>query len=87
MLFRSNQRGIVRDMITLALDHGEPEGDKTVLTAKTCRQLIEDLKRTQKKLEHVAKKGGITVVSEGDKVITAYRANSFRVTRAKKIKG
>ena len=84
---RMNQRGITGDMIDLALDHGEPDGDKTILSAKTCRQLIEELKQTQKKLEHAMKKGGITIVSDGDTLITTYRANSFCATKSRKVRG
>ena len=84
---RMNQRGITGDMVDLALDHGEPDGDKTILSAKTCRQLIGELKRTQKKLEHAMKKGGITIVSDGDTLVTTYRANSFCATKARKVRG
>ncbi|MGR3321404.1 MAG: hypothetical protein ACU0DK_05695 [Pseudooceanicola sp.] len=84
---RMNQRGITGEMVALALDHGEPDGDKTVLSAKVCRQLIEELKQKQKRLEHALKKGGITVVSDGDALITIYRANSFSTSKAKKSRG
>lgn len=84
---RMNQRGITGEMLALALDYGEPDGDKMVLSTKTCRQLIEELKREQKKLEHAIKKGGITVVSAGETVITTYRADSFSASNAKKVRG
>ena len=84
---RMNQRGITGDMIELVMEHGEPDGDKTVLTAKACRLKIEALKQLQKKLEHASKKGGLTVVSCGDTVITTYRADSFSASVAKKSRG
>ena len=84
---RMNQRGITGDMIELVLEFGEPEGDKTVLTEKACRLTIEALKRLQKKLEHASKKGGLTVVSQGDALITTYRTNSFSMSAKKGIKG
>jgi hypothetical protein len=84
---RMNQRGITAEMIDLVMDYGEPEGDKVTLSAKACRKTIEALKQTQKKLEHAIKKGGLTVVTCGDTVITTYRANSFSVGAAKRSRG
>ena len=84
---RMNQRGITATMIDLVMSYGEPEGDKTILSAKTCREMIEELKQTQKKLEHAIKKGGLTVVSCDDTVITAYRANNFSAPAARKSRG
>lgn len=81
---RMNQRGITGDMIDLVMTFGEPDGEKTVLTEKACRLTIDTLKKLQKKLEHASKKGGLTVVTSGDTLITAYRANSFSVSAAKK---
>lgn len=81
---RMNQRAINGDMVDLALAYGDPDGDRVVLSVKTCRDLIDDLKREQKKLEHAIKKGGITVVSEDDAIITVFRANSFSLSKAKK---
>lgn len=84
---RMNQRGITGDMIELVMEYGESDGDKTVLTAKDCRLTIAALKQLQKKLEHASKKGGLTVVSCGDTVITTYRADSFSSTAARKSRG
>lgn len=84
---RMNQRGITATMLDLVMDYGEPEGDKTILSAKTCRLAIEELKQVQKKLEHALKKGGLTVVVGGNMVITTYRANSFSTAAASKSRG
>lgn len=86
-VIRMNQRGITSAMIDLVMNYGEPEGDKTILSAKTCRKAIDELKQTQKKLEHAIKKGGLTVVSCDDTVITTYRTNSFSSNAAKKSRG
>lgn len=83
---RMNQRGIAGNMVALALDFGEIDGDKTVLSPKVCREMIEELKRKQKQFEHALKKGGITVVSDGEAVITTYRSNSFSVSKSKKVR-
>lgn len=84
---RMNQRGITATMLDLVMDYGEPEGDKTILSAKTCRLAIDELKQIQKKLEHALKKGGLTVVMGGNTVITTYRANSFSPTVGNKSRG
>jgi len=59
---------------------------------RTCFFLVRPdasaLKQLQKKLEHASRKGGLTVVmSEDDRVITAYRANSFSASALKKSRG
>jgi len=84
---RMNQRGITGEMLALAMDYGETDGEKTILSAKACRQLIEELKQMQKKLEHAHKKGGITVVNVDGTVITTYRASSFSAAQVKKVRG
>lgn len=84
---RMNQRGINKKHLGLVLEHGEPDGDKVVLSAKAARQRAEVLRQELKALEAVAKKGGVTVVIDGDHLITTYRTNSFSVPIAKKIKG
>ncbi|WP_319566887.1 hypothetical protein [Cohaesibacter marisflavi] len=81
---RMNQRGINKDMIHLAMDYGECKGDKQVLSRSACRDRIIELKRQVKQLEHAEKKGGITVVTVGDQLITAYRTNSFSPKKSHK---
>ena len=81
---RMNQRAINGEMIDLAMTYGDADGDRVILSIKTCRALIDDLKRQQRKLGHAIKKGGITVVNEADAVITVFRANSFMVSKLKK---
>lgn len=74
-------------MLDLVMDYGEPEGDKTILSAKACRLAIEERKQLQKKLEHALKKDGLTVVMGGNAVITTHRANSFSTAAANKSRG
>lgn len=81
---RMNQRGITKELINLALEYGEPEGDKTILGRKQCHQLMLNLQREMKALQKVMSKGGITVVSVGEELITAYRTDSFSSAAAKK---
>ena len=77
-----SQRGIKGEMIELALEHGEIDGDRYVLSRKIIHQLIEEMKHEQKLLEHAAKKGGITVATEGDVLVTTFRANSYSAAKA-----
>lgn len=84
---RMNQRGINKKHLGLVMEHGEPEGDKMVLTAKAARERMLALRQEMKSLESVAKKGGITIVIDNNCLLTTYRANSFRVGAAKKVRG
>lgn len=84
---RMNQRGITGEMIELVMSFGEPDGDRTVLNARNCNQAIEALKQVQKKLEHASKKGGLTVVTDGDTLITAYRFTGSSTSAARKSRG
>ena len=84
---RMNQRGITRNQLDLVLEHGEPEGDKLVLSAKSARERMAALKQEMKRLEAVANKGGISVVMDGEAVITTYRTGSFVASTRKKVRG
>jgi len=81
---RMNQRGINRELINLALEYGEPRGDKTVLGRKECQEAMQQLRHDLKALERALSKGGITVVSDGDALITTYRSDSFSSSLAVK---
>jgi hypothetical protein len=81
-----NHRAITQNMVDLAMEYGEIDGDKIVLNSKACRQAIAGLKAAQKKLEHADKKGGITLVCDEGFLITTYRANSFSATCGKKVR-
>ena len=81
---RMNQRGINKELINVALEYGEPKGDKTVLGRKECQQAMEQLRRELKVLERAMRKGGVTVVSDGENLITTYRTNGFLSPAAKK---
>lgn len=84
---RMNQRGINKRHLGLVLEHGEPDGDKLILSAKAARHRAEALRQELKNLEAVAKKGGVTIVVADDRLITTYRTNSFSLAAAKKVRG
>lgn len=81
---RMNQRGINKELINLALEYGEPKGDKTVLGRKECYEAMQQLRREMKALERALSKGGITLVSDGEALITTYRTGSFSSAAVRK---
>lgn len=80
---RMNQRGIRKDLVELALDLGEIEGDRYVLTEKIIDAELRETRRRMKALTDARKKGGVVVVAEGEALITTYRANSFNANLSK----
>jgi len=81
---RMNQRGINKQMVDLALEHGVFDGDKIVLRRKDCDEVAAALRQTLKLLERAKCKGGITVVVAGDCQITTYNTGSFARPASKK---
>ena len=80
---RMNQRGIRRDLVDLAVNLGEIEGDRYVLTPKIIDQEMSGLHQKLRLLSEARKKGGVVVVTEGAALITTYRANSFNAKLSK----
>ena len=74
---RMNQRGIRKELVSLALDLGRIEGDRYVLDTKTIRAEMCELRRKLKFLDDAERKGGVVVVAAGESLITTYRADSF----------
>lgn len=69
---RMSQRGISKDMIELVLAHGIPDRDKYVLGHKAARLLLEKFQETERVLKKIIDKGGVTVVAEGESLVTTY---------------
>lgn len=82
---RMNQRGIRKELVSLALDLGRIEGDRYVLDTKTTRAEMYELRRKLKFLDDAERKGGVVVVAAGDSLVTTYRADSFCRPGAKTI--
>jgi hypothetical protein len=74
---RMNQRGIRKELVSLAIDLGRIEGDRYVLDTKTIRAEMYELRRKLKFLDDAERKGGVVVVTAGDSLVTTYRADSF----------
>ena len=81
---RMNQRGINKELINVALEYGELRGDKTVLGRKECYEAMQQLRRELKVLDRAMSKGGITVVFDGEALITTYRTDSFSSAASRK---
>lgn len=71
---RMNRRGIRKD---LALDPGDVDSDRYVLTSKIIDMEMPDLQRKMHLLDEACRKGGLAVVAAETTLITAYRTNSF----------
>lgn len=80
---RMNQRGIRKDLVELALNLGEIEGDRYILTEKIIDAELQEIRRRTKALTEARKKGGVVVVADGEALLTTYRANSFNVKLSK----
>lgn len=83
MTARMNQRAIRKCLVDLALDLGDVDGDRYVLSPKTIDREILTLQQRVKLLAEARKKGGIVVVADGGTAITTYRLNSFQHIKAK----
>lgn len=73
---RLSQRGITKQMVAMALDHGVIDGDKYVLGRKEALQRVNELDRERRELMKILDKGGVSIVVVGESVITAYNRNS-----------
>lgn len=77
---RMRQRAIPADMVHDIIEHGEwnGRGDRVCVSRKTLEDRIKETRRTLKHLETLQRRGGGTVVLEGEDVITVY-ANTKRL--------
>lgn len=80
---RMGQRGIGKQLVDLALEYGQPDGDRFVLSQRDIRAQMDACRQELKALERAYKKGGITVVATGETLITAFRTNSYKRTLRK----
>ncbi len=72
---RMPQRGISKRMVELVLDYGTLEGQgKYVLRQKDVARIVADLRYLMKIID----KGGVTVVADGEVLITAYTCELHR---------
>lgn len=83
MTSRMNQRGITQDLVDLALEYGECQQDKYVLTRKGLEQMLAALRQTERTVIRALDKGGVVVVEDGGQLITTYRTESYDRRRAR----
>lgn len=69
---RMNHRGITADLVDLALEYGEWDGDRCRLGARSLKQIIEEMDRKRATMLRALDKGGIVVVEAGGSEITTY---------------
>ena len=84
---RMNQRGITRNVMDLVIAHGDPRGDKIVLSRKRASKLIREYKQALQDLQAVEKKGGVTAIMAGNTLITSYRTASYVRPTQRRVKG
>lgn len=78
VLQRMSQRGISGDMVDFVLNYGALEQDKYVLGKRQALELLNELKKQERVIKKILDKGGVTVVSQDDTIITTYNRNSYK---------
>lgn len=69
---RMNHRGITADLVDLALEYGEWDGDRCRLGARSLKQIIEEMDRKRATMLKALDKGGIVVVEAGGREVTTF---------------
>ena len=69
---RMNQRGITQYMLDMALEFGDPKGDKVILNKKKVISLLSEIDILRKKLVKVCDKNGLVVIVDNEALITTY---------------
>lgn len=69
---RMSQRGINRSMVDLCLEHGKIDRNKVLLGRKDAEDLLAKMQDRMKVLKKIIDKGGITVISDNNTIITTY---------------
>lgn len=69
---RMNQRGITRQLVDLALEHGSWSGDRCILDCAILDRVIERCDELRRLALKARDKGGVVVVEAGGEEITTY---------------
>lgn len=77
-LARMSQRGLPKKLIDIVYKFGKEKGDKIILDKKMVMRQLQELDMMRKELLRVMDKGGITIVLDGETLITAYNTSSYR---------
>lgn len=77
-LARMSQRGLPKRLIDITYECGKVRGDKLTLGRKDAQKLLSAIDKMKQDLLKVIDKGGVTLVMDGDVLITAYNSESFK---------
>ncbi len=69
---RMSQRGVSADMVRIVLDYGTVAQDKFILGRKEAARRLSAIEGEMRVLKKIIDKGGVTVVADGEALITAY---------------
>lgn len=75
---RMSQRGVSRDMVDFVIAYGKTTRDRHTLDKKQALKRLEELQRQMKVLKKILDKGGVTVVTADETLITAFNCESRR---------
>lgn len=77
MKARMSQRGINQTVVTILSIFGVTDGDRVSLSRNNCEYISEVLLKFKRLLDRMAQKGGHTMVSADDVLMTVYRNKSY----------
>jgi hypothetical protein len=83
MVTRMNQRAMTQDLVDLALEYGECQQDKYVLTRRALQELLDGIRSLERVVIRALDKGGVVVVEEAGQLITTYSPKSYDRRRAR----
>lgn len=75
MCDRMNQRAVTKDLVGLAMSFGDVDDNRVELSRRRAMELAAELRANLRGLERIVQKGGLVVITEGDTLITTYRAS------------
>lgn len=79
ILARMSQRGITGALVARVLEFGDCNGDdKIILNRKLGQKILSELDKLRTEILKIIDKGGVTLVVEGNALITAYNTNSYK---------
>jgi len=73
-----SQRGLPKKLLDLVLEFGKDKGDKLILNKKATQEVLDEIDIMRKELLRIMDKGGVTVVIDDERIITAYNTNSYK---------
>jgi hypothetical protein len=78
---RMNQRGITAELVELALEYGEWDGDRCRLDQRGLKRLLAQIDKTRSTALRALDKGGLVVVEDSAQLITTYQVPKRRKGR------